>query len=290
MGMRQRWFHAVLSVAIVAFAAFATYMLAAAIPVDTAASHFRFTPLWTGAAGSADPPRLRNAGLLHGGCDLAVGGGPAAGDDVSVAPGGGIEVHLARSAEVDGWWFEPEAATAAAGAVWVEAELSVDGLTWQTVAYPPWARMSGVASTGPGRTVVDLRPPWQWRLRYSAMVVQALLLLWIIVGGAGTGGLGPVRTGTASWLVMATALVIAGAAVSAGAASSLGWRVSSTGVAIWWLQAIFLCHPLSFTLLQTRIFSLLECTRHIEHHYCKVQNILYMRLAIKSIGQFPSIA
>ena len=237
MGMRQRWFHALLSVACVAFAAYAAYMLAAAIPARTTARHFRFTPHWAGAAGAADPPRLRDAGLLHSGCDLAAGGGPAAGAIVSGGPGGGLTVQLQRQAEMDGWWFEPEATTAAAGSVWVVVEHSTDGLQWQAIAYPPWARLSGVASTGPGRTAVDLQPPWQWRLRYSAMVVQALLLLWIFVGGAGTGGLGPVRTGVACWVVMASALAIAGAAASAGASSSLGWRAGSTGMAIWWLQA-----------------------------------------------------
>jgi hypothetical protein len=237
MGMRHRWFHAVLSVACVAFAAYAAYMLASAIPAHIAARHFRFTPRWAGVAGAADPPRLRSAGLLHNGCDLAAGGGPAAGANLSSVPGGGIVVHLAHPSGIDGWWFEPEAATAAAGAVWVRAEHSADGVQWQAIAYPPWARLAGVASTGPGRTAVNLEAPWQWRLRYSAMVLQALLLLWIFVGGAGTGGLGPVRTGVACWVVMATALAIAGAAVSAGAASSLGWRTGSTGMAIWWLQA-----------------------------------------------------
>ena len=262
MGMRQRWFHAVLSVACLTFAAYAAYMLASAIPVYTTARHFRFTPRWAGAVAAATPPRLRDAGLLHSGCDLAAGGGLVAGANWSRATDGGITMHLARSAEVNGWWFEPEAATAAAGAVWVAVEYSMDDLEWRAIAYPPWARLSGVASAGQGRTAVDLQPPWQWRLRYSAMVVQALLLLWIFVGGAGTGSLGPVRTGEACWVVMATALAIGGSATSAGAASSLGWRAGSTGIAIWWFQARAFSSPdFSHLSASTLLFSSL--TVHI---------------------------
>jgi hypothetical protein len=264
MAMRQRWIHAVISSGCLCFLAFNAYMLAAAIPVSAVASHYRFTPRWARAAGTADSPRLRTVGLLHSGCDLAVGGGPAVGANSSGAPGGGITMQLARPAEVDGWWFEPEVTTAAASAVWVGMEYSEDGLQWQEVKYPPWARLAGVASTGPGRKSVDLRPPWQWVLRYLAMMVQGLLLLWICVGGAGTGGLGPIRTYVASWLVIAAALAIAGVASSAGAEASLGWRGGSTGTATWWLQARpFLpplcCSPVQICAMAADVYRFAAC-------------------------------
>ena len=131
-------------------------------------------------------------------------------------------------------------ATGATGRLRVDLETSMDGAAWSPVEYPFWATRSGVLSSGPGRTEVDMRAPWQWVLRYTAVVVQGLLQeVAYALGVVGVRGRWTPRAAMMSFVVMASASAAAGVGAAVGGWSGRGWRSGGTGMAVWFSQAAF---------------------------------------------------
>ena len=240
MGIRKLWFSTILAVASLAYVAYGAFFLSPVFYTLRLGRHFRFSPIPTYS--NVGVPELQAVGLLRDGCDLASSGGPASGGNTSLGNDGVVILSLPEDVDINGWWFDLSAATAAAiGPMRLDVEVSRDGLSWGKVEYPLWATRSGVTSAGSGRTDVDLRPPWQWMLRYSGFVVQGLLQVFAYgLGVIRTRGNGPARAATLSFVVMAAVSAVAGAGT---AASDLrrGWRFGAFGSTIWFTQALFQC-------------------------------------------------
>ena len=238
MGIRKLWFSTILAIASLAYVAYGAFFLSPVFNTLRLGRQFRFSPIPT----NGGVPELQAVGLLRDGCDLASSGGPASGANTSVGNDGVVILSLPEDVDINGWWFDLSAATASAsGPMRLDMEVSPDGVSWGKVEYPLWTTRSGVTSAGSGRTEVDLRPPWQWMLRYSGCVVQGLLQVFAYgLGVIRTRGNGPARAATLSFVVMAAASAVAGAGTAAGGLRR-GWRFGAFGSTIWFAQALFQC-------------------------------------------------
>ena len=186
LALRKVWFNLIVAVAVFGYFAYGAYFF---YPVlDTrwpSANRFRFVPILHDPAAAVNATGgfglVYEVGLLLDGCDLAAAGGPAAYSNQTFVAGKGFELDLAMPVRPNGLWFEltPSAAVVAdaTGSLWMAVEQSQDaGETWASIAYPFWATRSGVSYTGvPGRTEVDLRPPWQWTVRYVMVMIEGML-------------------------------------------------------------------------------------------------------------------
>ena len=169
MGVRKLWFSAVLTVVSVAYISYGAFFLVPALATGWTGQRFRLIPRLTSSEGQA--PQLLAAGLLRDGCELTFA-------NTTEDPTGTLVISFLDTKEANGWWFDIDPAAtwdSADGPVRLDVEVATEGGAWSLIEYPLWTTLSGVSSYGSERTWVDLRPPWQWQLRYYIVIIQGIL-------------------------------------------------------------------------------------------------------------------